>query len=566
MTTLVFHEPPPKQPKDERTNIVVYASTCPPGLIGFNQLETYLSHCASFKEITGLPHMRESVYWSCIYILACDKWSSDVVGSVHVTPSSYVIPYAVDILKRLAAQDFSLDYEDAIPIPCNWTTEIGQEDSQAKLLYQSLLHLKFDEPEKLRYYGSGLGDMYATSVLRGYCEKEQIEYDFFDPQAVQDIGAAPFYGKDNSLVDVYDDYFIKEHLKHSTSGMIKCTVPGGSLDDVVKHKVIWIPVKKPFHPEKVYMTEKKFLKYAIDLLLVQETMLTCPCFSCRCLSMLSVYFKDPYWFMSIFNTPAHHHSTHKWKLPALTKFVDEKHSEHSRVTSFTDQKNVSALSRNEEARSYVKGTVVDFFPGDAPYPGAMKYFANDKFPPYATTIKASMAMHHDPPLFLFSSLHYERVIIQDEVRAAPGRFWDHCYHVPQASLRKFYIDNGYTIVIDSTEANRYTLVLHRKVPIILTPDKRAMLKSLGQHMTIKSVLLSNVNSFPIKSKFVELPLWLQPVQTAMRNDKEIVMVDGYNFDFDGRKYVKDGRHVITREIQVNNLINFNLSFDIIDNF
>lgn len=567
MATLVFHEQPPRLPKDERTNIVVYASSCSPGLISFQQLETYLSHCASFKEITGLPNMRESVYWSCIYLLACDKWDNDVIGVVHTTPSCYVIPYAVDILKRLAARDFSLDYEDAIPIPCKWDTTIGTEDSQAKLLYQSLLHLKFDEPVELRYYGSGMGDTYATSVLRGYCDKEKIEYEFFDPQAIQDIGSAPFYGKDNSLVDVYDDYFVNEHLKHNTSGMIKSTAPGGSLDNVVKHKVIWIPVRKPFHPERVYMNEQKFLRYAIELLLVQETMMLCTCFSCRCLSMLSAYFVDPYWFMSVFNTPNHHHSTHKWKLPALTKFIDEEHSAHSKVSSFVERAGISAFSRNDEAKSYVKGVVVDFFPGDSPYPGALKFFSNDSFPPVGTTIKASMAMHHDPSLFLYSSLYYERVIIQDELKAAPGRFWDHCsYHVPQSTLRKFYVNNGYSIVIDFTEANRYTLVLQRKVPILLSPEKRAMLKSLGRHMTIKSLPKIDVNSFPIKSKFDELPLWIQPVQTAIRSAEGIILVDGYNFEFDGKKFVKHGNNVMTRELQVNNLVNFNLSFDVIDNF
>jgi hypothetical protein len=509
---------------DYRTNIVRYAQSSKgvvPYAVMASMFTDYMKRV--HKEII---YFEDNVYYSSVFLLCCDKWDEDIVLGPDRLDKDFIMSAATTVLRMFEMGISAID-GPPVALPLDWDIREKEEDSQAKLLYQSLLHFGvFNTEGTAVYYGSGTGDSYATSVLRSHFDNIQRDYLFIDPQTVIDVQAAPTSFQDGALVDIYDHDSVYGMMDNNFGMTIKSTtVEKGTFafDYYVGKKETWLPVYKPFHPEGMLLTVKNFLSYASGFLR-QKNQYNCGCFNCRAMQYLSNYY-DFVWLYSSLNTP-NNHRFHMWKLPGLTRYEGDMAQRFGNAPADTDLNAVS---------SYLVGKVVDFGSGDKVTQSVVPFDDNKRRPPAGHVIRARMSLHHDPSMFLYCSLSYNTVIIQDEMKNKPGRYWNHVgRYYDRKFFESYYVTRGYKLVLNIGSYD-YTMVF------VLDRGK------------VNSRVMFDIF-------FTELPLYLQPVTDRYQGKK----IDGFDFVFEDRHYFKHGSVVLRRYNKNNNLVNFSVDAAICD--
>jgi len=525
---------------DYRTNIVKYASTSPPAIVPFSVLDSLCTKYFPETHNCSPIYYEDNIFFSSIFILACDSWTEDITDGCSVLPADMIIAAAISVLDYIRIGP-SYKFEEPGRFPLSWNVTLKEENSQAKLLFQSLLHFSvFETKGMATYYGSGCGDTYATDVLQSYLSKQGRDYQFIDPQSPH-IPAAPTQFSDNALFDVYDEHSISVALEHSKGMTIKSTSIGAGTSYYHYYagkKEKWFPVHKPFHMEGMYLTARNFFKYVIGML-EDKNQYNCGCISCRGLQFLSHY-HDFGWLYGSFNTPDGHR-LHMWKLPGLTKF--ETLSDRFGMTKYVAPVTKQADTDYENVKSYFVGKVVNFGSGSTEYKDVINFDDNLKFPPPGDTIYARMSLHHDPSMFFFVAKRYPIIVIQDEIRSAPGRYWNHtAHHYGHEFVSQHFETRGYEVKYSRIIGDRYTLVLHRS-----RDDKKRL---RGKRKDAKE-------SPGLPIYVADLPEYLQPV--FFRYGSRVI--DGYDFKFDGKHYLKSGSVQLKRYATNNNFVNFSVDLE-----
>jgi len=524
------------------SNIFVAARGTNQGIIPFDAMVELIRTFTKKDEM----YFAQNLCYSSIFLLCLDNWKGDItmLGMPScVLEERYILGYSRYAFKAAVLnlfQDDEIVYspEAYVSQPLEWNHIRELEDSQAKLLYQSFFYLALIQPEEVKYYGSGVGTTYATEVFRAYLDEKQIKYSFVDPQAVKDIRTSVVVPDDQSLVDVYDGSVVSEAIKITSASIIKATTQvgidatadTGNFFKTANKKDLYVAVAKPFHHERMYIPIKLCMDYIMGMTR-SYTIQHCHCFDCKALYWLSEYYIDTSWFMSIFNTTVGHHTNHKWKQPALNKFVDEKQSNHSGLARFSTVHNTAAESRFRFISDYASGTIAEFGPGEKPYKGADGWskvnampLINDlgicvtRTPKNYTTVIASMSAHHDPMAFIkfVSLIRPLKIIVCDEIRPDPGRWWNHKGHYDTVGmlLRLFKAAN-YDLVVREEVGSTVNIC------VTTSRTKLERFEDWDQSPVLKDVM----SKFVRKSFTSDLPYYLIPLVIPPH-------VRGLNFNYD----------------------------------
>jgi hypothetical protein len=416
---------------ETQCDIRAYAVRAKHPVIPIDSLERLI---VKMKGMSFLSKVVNMPLYSTIYILAVDEWDRPISKAGVSIEYSLIMSRVRSIL--LILQGLEPEWDD---IECHERYVANcMEDGQAKLLSMSLWSLYADKPEVYRYYGSGTGNTYATSVLRAELEKKNIEKFFFDPLAVHpdDLPVAIVDYEGWGFSDVFDENSILRQTKLS-GGMIKfydsTTRPISTMLAELS-STDWYHFRPAFHYEYRALRSAdmlKYLYYFVNSASVRSAAL-CSCYLCKTIKMLAMVSGEEVDIMA-----AKFHGTNyapcKGKLPGRTAYVvnESKHLEHSGVgvpvgVEFAPtygivlKKNLN-FDRCRWAERSIRTTCVDWGSGRRPLQVYSKKFiswdntSTTFYDRDVHSIYACQSVHHDPYHFFFTLLkgEYVRVAIID---------------------------------------------------------------------------------------------------------------------------------------------------------